>query len=111
MMINSRLFTTRMFPTHYGIRCVAVGLLINRMRWAVVGLFFLSGCVQNGEKDAGEVRTKTPGGLSYIMHHDEPGARAELGDVLVLQMKYGTADSVLFDSRLRLCKAKTKSWR
>jgi FKBP-type peptidyl-prolyl cis-trans isomerase len=70
------------------------------MRWAAVGLFILSGCAPNGEKNAGEVRTKTPGGLAYIMHHDEPGVQAELGDVLVLQLKYGTADSVHFDSRL-----------
>ena len=112
MMTNSRLFTTRKFPPHYRILCAAVGLLINRMRWAAVGLvinrmrwtavglFILSGCAPNGEKNAGEVRTKTPGGLAYIMHHDEPGVQAELGDVLVLQLKYGTADSVHFDSRL-----------
>jgi FKBP-type peptidyl-prolyl cis-trans isomerase len=72
----------------------------NRILWIAAGIFLLFGCVPKGEKNAGEKRMKTPGGLAYIMHHDEPGTPAELGDVLVLQMKYGTGDTVLFDSRM-----------
>lgn len=64
-----------------------------------VGLFLMLGCVPKGQKNSGEERMKTVGGLAYIMHHDEPGAQARLGDVLVLQMKYGTRDTVLFDSQ------------
>lgn len=63
-------------------------------------LFLLLGCMPTGEKKSDDNRLKTAGGLAYIMHHDEPGTPAELGDVLVLQLKYSTADTVLFDSRL-----------
>jgi len=72
----------------------------NRILWIATGIFLLFGCVPKGEENADEGRMKTPGGLAYIMHHDEPGTRAELGDILVLQMKYGTGDTVLFDSRV-----------
>jgi len=56
------------------------------------------GCSPKSEESPQGNRSKTTGGLSYIMHHDEPGKAAELGDVIVMQMKYGTGDSVLFDS-------------
>lgn len=60
-----------------------------------VMLLFALGC--NSEKE--EVRLVTPNGLAYLMHRSESEQKAQIGDILVIDMQYGTQDSTLFDSR------------
>lgn len=60
-----------------------------------VMLLFAFGC--NSEKE--EVRLVTPNGLEYLMHRSESEQKAQIGDILVIDMQYGTQDSTLFDSR------------
>ncbi len=54
----------------------------------------LSACAQ----EVPDTRLSTPNGLSYVMHVQTAEERAEIGDILVAYMDYGTADSVIFDS-------------
>lgn len=58
-------------------------------------LIVLAAC----EQEATETRLSTPNGLSYTMHVQTAEQRAEIGDILVAYMDYGTVDSVIFDSR------------
>lgn len=66
------------------------------MRKFFFPLFFIvAACTQ----EAPDNRLSTPNGLSYTMHVQSSEERAVIGDILVAYMDYGTADSVIFDSR------------
>jgi FKBP-type peptidyl-prolyl cis-trans isomerase FkpA len=43
-------------------------------------------------------RLSTPSGLQYVMHQSVSDVKAQIGDILVIELTYGTADSVLFSS-------------
>ncbi|MFN3528568.1 MAG: FKBP-type peptidyl-prolyl cis-trans isomerase [Bacteroidia bacterium] len=62
----------------------------------VAGLLAVAAC--NTSTEAELERSFTPNGLAYIIHVNEAEMKAEIGDVLVIHMQYGTKDSVLFDS-------------
>jgi FKBP-type peptidyl-prolyl cis-trans isomerase FkpA len=46
-----------------------------------------------------EERLVTPNGLEYQFHRSISNEKAQIGDILVIDMQYGTADSVIFDSK------------
>ncbi len=67
---------------------------MNKIFTLIVLATALIGC-----KEKGLPRQKTPTGLEYIMHHNEAPVKAEIGDILVVNMSYGTDDTVVFDSK------------
>jgi len=49
--------------------------------------------------EAENKRLVTPNGLQYEMHVNVAEEKAVLGDILVIDMQYGTDDSLIFDSK------------
>lgn len=66
------------------------------MKNSLFALFLAVAC--SSEKE--EVRLVTPNGLEYLMHRSVSEEKAQIGDILVIDMQYGTIDSTLFDSRV-----------
>jgi hypothetical protein len=58
-------------------------------------LLLLAACKPEAQNN----RLVTPNGLEYEMHVNVAQEKAVLGDILVIDMKYGTADSLIFDSK------------
>lgn len=54
----------------------------------------LLGCTAEEDK-----RSFTSTGLAYVMHKNEAPVKAEIGDILVINLSYGTEDTVIFDSK------------
>jgi len=64
----------------------------------VMAGFFLTSCNQLGKKHPGFKKAES--GLYYKFHHrSSDTTQAKLGEFAVVDMVYGTPDSVLFDSR------------
>jgi len=57
-------------------------------------LALLLSCANTEEK-----RSFTPTGLAYIMHENVAPVKAEIGDILVINLSYGTEDTLIFDSK------------
>jgi FKBP-type peptidyl-prolyl cis-trans isomerase len=60
----------------------------------IAALFTLFSCAGEAEK-----RSYTSTGLAYVMHKNEAPVKAEIGDILVINLSYGTEDTLIFDSK------------
>lgn len=67
------------------------------MKNSLFALMLLVGMACSHKEE--EVRLVTPNGLEYLLHRSASEEKAQIGDILVIDMQYGTKDSVLFDSR------------
>lgn len=67
------------------------------MKYSLSALLLMLALACSNEKEV--VRLVTPNGLEYLMHRSVSQEKAQIGDILVIDMQYGTKDSTLFDSR------------
>lgn len=49
--------------------------------------------------NAADKRSFTATGLAYVMHENVAPVKAEIGDILVINLSYGTEDTLIFDSK------------
>ncbi len=50
-------------------------------------------------KTTDEKRSYTTTGLAYVFHENVAPVKAEIGDILVINLSYGTKDTIIFDSK------------
>lgn len=61
---------------------------------AIATLGILLSCSSKDDK-----RLFTETGLAYVIHQNEAPVKAEIGDILVINLSYGTEDTLIFDSK------------
>ncbi len=68
---------------------------MTKLMLAAVLLLGLTAC----SADQDVQRQKTANGLEYVFHANEAPVKAEIGDILVVNLSYGTTDTTIFDSQ------------